>query len=174
MVWFGIGLVLLIATTLIDYRLICQWASIWYVAAVGLLILVLVAGTVRGRARRWLMVGPIGIQPSEIAKLAILVTVAYHLYHRTPEMRRRWSTVWSTLAIVAVPQALIFKQPDLGSVVIFVFMTFGLLFAGGARVSHLILVALLGVSVAALGLPLMKSYQKARLGWCRLPTAIND
>ena len=69
-VWFGVGLLVYLAVALVDYRLICQWTAVWYVLAVGLLVLVLVAGVKVYGARRWIGLGGFGIQPAEIAKLA--------------------------------------------------------------------------------------------------------
>ncbi len=163
MVWFGVGLVLYLVLALVDYRVICQWATIWYVLAVGSLVLVLVVGAKVYGARRWLGVGSLGIQPVEIAKLAIIVAVAYYLFHRPAEMRQRWSTVWTVLLMVGMPQALIFVQPDLGSVMILLAVTFAMLFVAGVRVKHLALVALLGMCVAPFGWVHLKDYQKDRL-----------
>lgn len=173
MVWFGVGLVLYLLASVVDYRIICQWSTIWYILAVALLLLVLVAGAKVYGARRWLGWGKFGIQPSEIAKLAILVSVAYYLFHRTPEMRRRWSTIWGTVAIVGLPQMLIFVQPDLGSAVILVLVMLGMLFVAGANVKHLVLLVILGAVLSSIALPLMwkrkeritgrKAYQLERL-----------
>ena len=148
-VWFGVGLAVYFMIALIDYRLICQWATVWYVLAVGLLLLVLVAGAKVYGARRWLGWGSFGIQPAEVAKLALIVAVSYFLFHRTPEMRRRWPTVLWTLLIVGVPQLLIFAQPDLGSALILVPISFGLMFVAGVRVKHLTVSAVAGVLLAA-------------------------
>jgi rod shape determining protein RodA len=163
MVWFGIGLVIYLAVALVDYRLICQWATVWYALAIGLLLLVLVAGAKVYGARRWLGWGSLGIQPAEVAKLAVIIAVSYFLFHRTPEMRHRWQTVLWTLLIVGVPQLLIFAQPDLGSAVILVPISFGLMFVSGVRVKHLALVALAGVCLAPVVWTQLKSYQKDRL-----------
>jgi rod shape determining protein RodA len=162
-VWFGVGLALFLAAAVVDYRLVCQWSAVWYALAVGLLVLVLVAGAKVYGARRWLGWGRFGIQPAEIAKLAVLLAVSYYLFHRTPQMRRRWPTIWGVLAMVAVPLLLIFMQPDLGSAVILVPVTFGLLFVAGVRVKHLVIVALLGLLMMPVVWMRLRSYQKARL-----------
>jgi rod shape determining protein RodA len=163
-VWFAIGLALFAVAAVVDYRLICQWSSVWYVVAIGLLVLVLVAGMKVYGARRWIGIGRLGIQPSEIAKLAVLVAVSYYLFHQTPEQRRSWTTVFGTLGIVAVPQALIFKQPDLGSVVILMVLAFALMFVAGVRVKHLLIVALVGIVVGGIGLSLLWSRHEAATG----------
>lgn len=163
MIWFGAGLVLYFVMALVDYRAVCQWATIWYLFAVGLLVMVLVMGAKVYGARRWLGFGSLGIQPAEIAKLAVIVAVAYYLYHRTPEQRRQWRTVLTAFAIVAVPQILIFVQPDLGSVMILLVVTFTMLFVGGARGKHLALLVLAAVCAAPFGWMHLKDYQRDRL-----------
>src|SRR5882672_10868726 len=85
MVWFGVGLLVYLAAALVDYRLICQWATVWYVFALGSLVLVLVAGHTMYGARRWLGFGGFRIQPAEVAKLATLVAISYYLFHRPLE-----------------------------------------------------------------------------------------
>jgi len=107
MVWFGVGLLVYLAAALVDYRLICQWATVWYVIALGMLVLVLVAGVKVYGARRWLGLGSFGIQPAEVAKLATLVAISYYLFHRTLEARRQLSTVWVAFVVAGAPLVLI-------------------------------------------------------------------
>jgi len=172
-VWFGLGLFVYLAAALLDYRLICQWATIWYVIAVGLLVLVLVSGVKVYGARRWLGLGSFGIQPAEIAKLATLVAISYYLFHHTLESRREFRTVWVVLALTAAPLVLIMLEPDLGSALVLLPICFGLMFVAGVRVKHLVLATVLGCVLAAIGLPIMwrmkehktgrRNYQKERI-----------
>src|SRR5580700_6712013 len=145
MVWFSVGLLVYLAAALVDYRLICQWATVWYVFALGLLVLVLAAGVKVYGARRWLGLGSFGIQPAEIAKLATLVALSYYLFHRTLETRRQLSTVWMALMMSAVPLVLIMLEPDLGSALVLLPICFGLLLVAGVRVKQLVLVIVLGL-----------------------------
>ena len=128
MVWFGVGLFVYLGAALIDYRVVCQWATVWYTTAVGLLVLVLVIGVKMYGARRWLALGSFGIQPAEIAKLATLVAVSYYLFHHTLENRRRLSTVLVVFAVMGVPLLLIMLEPDLGSALVLLPICFGLMF----------------------------------------------
>jgi rod shape determining protein RodA len=163
MVWFGVGLVLYAVAALVDYRLICQWAGLWYVLGVGMLVLVLVVGTKVHGARSWFGWGGLGIQPAEFAKLAVIVAVSYYLFHRTPEARRRWRTVWAALVLVAVPAGLILLQPDLGSAMVLLPIGFGIMFVAGVRLKHLVVVLALGLALAPVAWTQLKDYQKARL-----------
>lgn len=171
MVWFGLGLVLYLAAALIDYERICRWSLVWYVVAVVLLVLVLIFGKERYGAKRWLGVGSLTIQPAEIAKLAVIVTIGYYLFHRLSEARR-WGTVWAALLLIVAPFVLILTEPDLGSALVLVPITFAMLFVAGTRGKHLVLAAVVGVAVASCALPLWwkmrertgkKHYQKERI-----------
>ncbi len=162
MVWFGIGLVLYAVVAVWDYRLICQWAAVWWTMAVGLLVVVLLFGAKVYGARRWLGVGGLGIQPAEIGKLAVIIGVAYYLFHRTPTARRRWITVWGTLGLVGVPLLLILLEPDLGSAMVLMPIAFALMFVAGVPLKQLVLTALLGILLAGVGLPLMWKIQERK------------
>jgi len=159
MIWFGLGAVVYLAAALIDYRLICQWATLWYVVAVAALLLVLAAGTRVHGSKAWLGWGGLGIQPAEFAKLAVIVGIAYYLFHRTPELRRHWSTIGGALVLVAIPLVLILAQPDLGSALVLVPICYGLCFVAGARVKHLVLVTLIGVLLTPVAWTQLKDYQ---------------
>ncbi len=172
-IWFAVGLLVYLVSALVDYRLICQWATVWYVIALGLLVVVLVAGVKIYGARRWLGWHGFGIQPAEIAKLATLIAISYYLFHHTLESRRNLNTVWVALAMTGVPLVLIMLEPDLGSALVLLPICFGLMFVAGVRMKHLVLAAALGIILAAVGLPVMwklkqhktggKNYQQERL-----------
>ncbi|HUK82482.1 MAG TPA: rod shape-determining protein RodA [Verrucomicrobiae bacterium] len=163
MVWFAAGLALYAAATLIDYRVICQWAAVWYAMALGLLVVVLLVGNRVHGSKSWLGFAGLGIQPAEFAKLAVIVAIAYYLFHRTPEMRRRWPTVWGSLALVSAPVVLILAQPDLGSAIVLIPICFGLMFVSGVRGRHLVIVIVLGLAVMPSAWFKLKEYQKSRL-----------
>ena len=163
LVWFAAGTALFLLVALVDYRLICQWATVWYVAAVGLLLLVLVAGVSRYGARRWLGWHGLGIQPAELAKLAVVIGLAYYLFHRTPDQRRQWSTVAGALVLVLIPFGLILVEPDLGSALVLVPVAVGMLLVDGARWKHLGLVLVVGLCLSPLAWLHLKPYQRQRL-----------
>jgi len=163
MIWFGLGTVIFLAVALVDYRVICQWATVWYVLATLLLLLVLVIGVKIYGARRWLGFGGLGIQPAELAKLAVIVGLAYYLFHRTPEQRRHWLTVAGTMVLIAVPFVLILVEPDLGSAMTLAPVALGMLFVAGVRVKHLVVLVALGICLSPLAWMSLKKYQRERL-----------
>jgi len=164
MMWFTVGLSLYLVVALVDYRLICQWATIWYAIALGLLLLVLIDGIKVYGARRWLGWHGFGIQPAETAKLATLIALSYYLFHRTRESRREFSIVWVALAMMGAPFVLIMLEPDLGSAVVLIPICFGLMFVAGVRMKHLLMAAAAGVVLAAIGLPIMWKLKEHRAG----------
>jgi rod shape determining protein RodA len=109
----------------------------------GLLLLVMLAGDVRGGAKSWLSFGFVGIQPSEFMKLAVPMMVAWFLHDRP--LPPRFSQVFVLILIVAVPALLIAKQPDLGTAVLVVA-------AGGLTIllAGISLRLIAGLSIAAL------------------------
>jgi rod shape determining protein RodA len=108
----------------------------------------------------WIRLGPVQLQPSEFAKIAYILALARYLRHR--KNYRRWWGLLGPFALTVVPMSLILVQPDLGTVLQFVPVLFIMLFAAGAKVRHLGLVALLGL----LSLPgfyiIMRPHQRAR------------
>jgi rod shape determining protein RodA len=132
---------------------------------VNLLLLgaVLVVGRTSLGAQRWISLGPLGqFQPSEIAKLVIVITLAKHLTDRPGPYQSVWDLV-PFLGHVAVPMLLIFKQPDLGTALVYGAIFIGMLYASGARRRDL---ATLGAGAVIL-IPILwrflKEYQRRRL-----------
>ncbi|HLJ62330.1 MAG TPA: rod shape-determining protein RodA [bacterium] len=155
----GVGIVLIA----VDYRTLAS-ASRWlYVANLGILAAVLVVGRSSLGAQRWIPLGPLGqFQPSEIAKLAIVITLAKHMADR-PGPYRSIRDLLPFLGHVALPMFLIFRQPDLGTALVYGAIFAGMLYAGGARRRDLA-----GLSAGACLLfpvlwHLLKEYQRRRL-----------
>ena len=136
---------------------------------VGIVMLLLVAvisplGVERQGAQRWLPLGFMDLQPSEFAKPAVILALAVVL-SPPDETRVSWPRIGRALGLLVPPSALIFFQPDLGTMVIFVFLAFAMLFAAGATMRQLMTLVAIGlvVLVAAFQLNLIKEYQLDRL-----------
>ncbi|RMG18125.1 MAG: rod shape-determining protein RodA [Deltaproteobacteria bacterium] len=114
--WLLFGLAVGVALCTFDYRHLLGVAYPIYGAVVALLILTLLVGDVRKGAQRWLVLGPVSLQTSELAKLAVVLALA-RWYHETPEPPGRYTLLklWQPLLLVLLPAALILKQPDLGT-----------------------------------------------------------
>lgn len=159
-----VGAVILLLVASVDYRYIRAFAPIIYGVTILMLILVLTPlGEQVAGARRWIDLGFLQAQPSELAKIAVIISVAALLAERKGEIGG--TDVVLTLGIAVVPSVLILLEPDLGTTLVFVFITAALLLLGGARLRHFLVLGLvcLVAVIAALQTGTIKDYQKDRL-----------
>ena len=164
MVLAGVGVVLALALSAVNYR---RYARIAPVAFLGVLIALVAVlfvedATSLFAARRWFRVGDLTVQPSEFAKIAMVVMLAALAHHYGGRIRQlRVSIIYlgSVVALVVVPIVL---EPDLGAAITIAFVGFVMIFAAGARVWHLLLgfAALVPVALVSLN---QNAYQRERL-----------
>jgi rod shape determining protein RodA len=157
-----VGILVLLVTAGFDYRLLGAMHRYIYLVLVGLLGLVAGLGVIGSAgAKRWLSVG-IPIQPSEIAKMLLIIVLAQHLqtqYEKLDKLR----TVLISLGYVGLPAILIFTQPNLSITILVVVTWFVMVWAAGLRIRH-ILLALVALLIA---LPILwtsvQPYQRGRI-----------
>lgn len=160
----GLGIVAMVTVAFFDYRHIRTYAPVIYLAGIVLLGLVLTPlGTSASGAQRWVEIGGFQLQPSEIAKVALLVALAALLHERKGDPNL--VTIVAALALVGLPTLLIVGQPDLGTAIVFPWLAFVLLLVGGAKARYLVVLAVGAIAsvVAVLRLDLLEEYQLARL-----------
>jgi rod shape determining protein RodA len=149
---------------MINLSVVRPWVPALYLGSVVTLILVLspLGSAVKG-AQRWIQLGPVRFQPSEIAKLAVILGLALLLSAAARPMR--WDRVARAVLIVAVPAGLIFLQPDLGTMLTFGFIAGVMIFVAGAtwRQMAALIVAGLVATVAVFQAGVIKTYQITRL-----------
>jgi rod shape determining protein RodA len=162
-IFMVIGVVVMFGVAALDYRRWRDLAPAIYVICVLVLLAVLVVGHKSRGSQAWFQIGSYQLEPSEFAKLAMIVALSAYCAAAKGRLSGRALAV--LLVISAVPFALIYKQPDLGSALVLAAVLVAILLIGGASGRHLLLLALLGVgaSVAVVQLGLLKSYQEARL-----------
>ncbi len=162
LMWIALGLGALVCVASVDYRVWAGRAPLLYGLGIFLLGLVLILGRSAQGARRWLALGGVGFQPTELFKVIFIVVLAAVL-----EGRRRASWSWSALALplglLLLPVALVIKQPDLGTALILLPVAAAMLFAAGTRGRNLGLLALGGVVASPLLWIFLKDYQRERL-----------
>jgi rod shape determining protein RodA len=163
----AIGLVLLLGVVSLDHRWVRIVAPLVYVLSVAGLVLVLTMGSTINGSRSWLRLGGLSIQPSELAKLAVVIGMALVLAERSSaRWQRRVGTVdvLLMLAIAGIPAVLILLQPDLGTMLVLAATVFGVLAVSGARRRWLAAVLLSAGGVAVVGLAggVLKAYQVDR------------
>ena len=161
--WIVVGLVALFATMFADYAKAARVALPIYVVSLALLLVVLISGAVRG-THRWIPLGPLHLQPSELCKLAVILVVGAVLANSEEES---WSFLFlvKTLGYVAIPGLLIVLQPDLGTPIVLFFIWLAMLFAFGANPAHLAAFTLSAIMLfaGAWGFGLIREHQKERL-----------
>ncbi len=147
----------------VDYRNFASGARALYVANLLLLAAVLVVGRTSLGAQRWIALGPLGqFQPSELAKIVIVITLAKHLTDRPGPYRSVWELM-PFLGHIALPILLIFKQPDLGTALVYGAIFVGMLYAGGARRRDLAVIGAGGLLLVPALWHVLKEYQRRRL-----------
>ena len=150
--WALLGSLGLLAVLRIDYRRLerLQWPIL--IAAGVLLVLVLVPPFAQpiNVTRRWFRLGPVSFQPAELAKLALVVYLAAYLARRQDGLASFWRGLLPPLGIAGALALLVLAQPDLGSCLTLIIVTFGLLFLAGGRMHHLALLFALALPVLIL------------------------
>jgi len=163
LVWYGVGIVGAIAACFFDYRVLCRWGMVLYWASNFMLVLVLIPGigAVRFGARRWIDLGLFQFQPSEFAKIALIIALAQFLSQPVEELRRPWMFT-RALLLMAIPFLLIMKEPDLGSALVLIPVALLMMLAAG--MSKRKLVWLVG-GVSLVGTLLVVDVLFAPPGW---------
>ena len=159
--WFLAGLVAMFFVISIDYHSFAHWSNVIYVINILVLLLVLFSGEEGGGAQRWIGIGSFRLQPSEFAKLALVITLSRHL-----EKKKSLNTLQDLLTVflhMAVPMMLIARQPDLGTALVLVAMTFGMMFIAG--ISYKMLAGIISAGILSLPLfwQILKPYQRDRI-----------
>lgn len=162
LVWGGGGLLLLLIAACVDYRKLRNLAWAFYLLSFALLLLVPVIGKTVYGAKRWLSLGFMSVQPSELAKLAILVLVARALSRDGEPLG--WKEFFKVTLVGAVPAALILLQPDLGTAALILLILAGMILFHGVR-GYVLKSCLLAApcAVALMWFVGMHDYQRQRV-----------
>ncbi len=167
----AVGIFIMYVVGRIDYRKFFDGAYILYAINILLLILVLVSGRDALGARRWLTIGGISFQPSELTKLSLVLflgryfatqrsVLTFGFMNKTQLILR---DLFFPLFLTGISMFLIFKQPDLGTALLMFGIFFGMLFASGLEYRYIIGFSLACLSVVPFAWNILKDYQKDRL-----------
>jgi rod shape determining protein RodA len=150
-VWYALGIGVAAALCFVEYLTLSRWSFVAYWASILALLAVLVPfiGTTHGwGARRWIDLGPFQFQPSEFAKLSFILAEAHFLSRPVDELHKPLN-FWKAIGLMALPFALIFKEPDLGSALVLLPTGLAMLLVAGTPRKHLIcLVSGVGILAA--------------------------
>ena len=163
--FLGIGAVLMIVVSLLDYRIFKNYSAaslIFFLFSLLLLIIVLASKEIRG-ASSWLNFFGFRLEPSEFAKLALVVVLAKYFSQKHVEIYRAQHIIASAL-YAGTPIVLTLLQPDLGSTLVFIAIWLGMLLFAGIKRTHLIGLIMMFVVICSLAwLVALKPYQKNRI-----------
>lgn len=165
--WIGVSMAVFFTCVTIDYHVIARFAYPVYGVMVFLLILVMLIGRVGLGAQRWLSLGPISFQPSEFAKLGILLVLARYFSEQTKGGGFRITGLIWPLALLGIPFILVLKQPDLGTALSISFVFIAMIFLIDFHSRTLIFTGIISLLAAPFFWSIfwghLKPYQRERL-----------
>ncbi|GIW42520.1 MAG: rod shape-determining protein RodA [Candidatus Binatia bacterium] len=162
-VWMALGVAVLVAVQLFDYRWLERYAYLFYALGTASLEAVRHVGSTGGGSQRWLSLGGLSIQPSEFAKLFLVVALARYLQLRLDERGLSFRTVLGAVALVAPPALLTLVQPDLGTALLLVLVGSSVLVFAGVQLRWLFATVLLAGPLLPIVWNFLKPYQRARI-----------
>jgi len=160
------GLLVMLAVSRIDYHRLRPFTYPILGVVTGLMILSVTGfGHTGGGAARWLAIGPVHVQPSEAAKLALILWLAYSLEKKRERMKSFSIGMLPHFLMAGFLMLLCLKQPDFGGAVVLLFLTFALLFVAGARLGYLLGAGMLGALFAAWAVRFTSYRWERMLAW---------
>jgi rod shape determining protein RodA len=161
-VYAAIGTLAMVLLIGLDYRALANVAAALWLTAVAALVLVLALGRLAHGAQRWIDLGFFQLQPSEPAKLFVIIALARYFSTRR-ERIHHFRTVLVSLGIVLVPFFLTLAEPDLGTASVFLAIWLGMAFAAGMRWRHFAIIGGLGLATLPVAWNLVPGYMRARV-----------
>jgi rod shape determining protein RodA len=160
--WAGLGLGAMLVVCCVHYRNFARFAYVIYALTGLALLIVAVAGKESLGAQRWLRLGPLTLQPSEVAKLALILFLARYFDDRKDELSPR--PAWAVPGLLAAaPALLVLKQPDLGTALLLLLLAGALFHLAGLRARSLAAAAAVGLAAAPVLWQVLKEYQRQRI-----------
>jgi len=161
--WFLIGFGVFFSMTSFNYNALERYAYPIYFLSISLLILVLFAGKVTSGSQRWLSLGPVSFQPSELAKIAVLLVLAKFFSKKGGRKKYRLRDLWQPFILIGIPGVLILKEPDLGTSVLLMTVSFTVILFVNVNWKSLVILAMSALSVVPFIWLNLKEYQQMRI-----------
>jgi rod shape determining protein RodA len=161
----GVGLVGMVVVMLIDYRKLREWSFVLYLGVLGMLAAVLVVARARNGVDAWFDVGPFQVQPSEFAKVVIVLVLAGFVAKERTVGDLTFPRFVAALGLVAIPAGLVLVQPDLGTASALVVIAMAVLLVAGAHWRHIALISAMALlsAVVLIGTGQLDRAQQNRL-----------
>lgn len=161
--WYLIGFAVLLMMTTFDYHTLERLAWPIYLASLLLLVLVLVIGRVSSGSQRWLSLGVINFQPSELAKISIVIILSQFFSTHGEYSDYRLRDLWQPFVLILLPFLLILKEPDLGSAMVLAIIAFSIILIMKIRWTSLIFLIVTVLASVPFVWFTLKDYQKKRI-----------
>ncbi len=167
LVWIALSSFVLLFTIVPSYKTFIENGFVIYGACVALLLVLLIGARlgifpVINGVSRWIPLGFMMLQPSELMKIGLILCLARYMQYR--ETHRVWFGLVVPFALTLVPMALIMRQPDLGTALLFLPVLFSILFVAGSRLRHLLVIVGMAICVAPpMFFFVLKPYQQKRI-----------
>ncbi|MDA8637841.1 rod shape-determining protein RodA [Rhodospirillales bacterium] len=163
MMRFGAGVLIMIVVATIDVRIWLRYAYVLYFVALVLLVGVEVGGYVGMGAQRWISLGVINIQPSELMKIFMVLALARYFHGISVDDIGRISRLIIPIIMVAVPTALILRQPDLGTAIMLAMTAGAVMFLAGVQLWKFAVIGVAAMGAAPIAWQFLHTYQKKRV-----------
>ncbi len=160
--FFLINAVIVVALQWFDYRRLRNSATLIYIVTIIMLIAVMLVGTSALGAQRWIQIGPITLQPSEFSKLLMIICMGRMMEKRLNQFNTFKSLI-PVFLYVGIPTLLVFKQPDLGTSLVYMAIFAGCIYIAGIRMRLVQILAGIAVVLLPLGWFALQNYQKQRI-----------
>ena len=162
LIWAALSVVAMFFFSKFDYHKLVEWSGIMMIGTYVLLLLVLVAGAEANGGQRWLRIGPVQFQPSEIAKVTMILYLAGSVSKNKKYINTFKRGLLPNLIVIGITAALLIVQPHFSATVLIVCVGVIMLFVGGVNWKHLVALAAPVVSLAFL-LVMTSDYRRARV-----------
>ncbi len=163
-IFFIVGIFVMLFLSKIDYRFYAKKSNLILFLCFAMLILVLIPGIgkIRNGSRSWFGIGSLGVQPSEFAKIGLIIYVSKYLANHKKEMRDIKQGVFPIMGVILVFFGLIMLEPDFGTAMVIVLTLVVLIFISGVQISFFVKIGMVGL-VGIVGLILVAPYRMARI-----------
>ncbi len=163
LLWYGIGFIFIGIFLYVDYRVLKKLSIILYILTVLLILMTLFRGRSAYGAQRWLSLGPVSFQPSELVKFSVILVLANYFEEYWSGQGYSLKDLIIPLIYVLIPAILIIKQPDLGTGVIVLMIGGAMILFSKVKLRTLSFFILVTLFIIPIGWHFMKPYQKDRL-----------
>ncbi|MFZ7112803.1 MAG: rod shape-determining protein RodA [Desulfatiglandales bacterium] len=161
--WFLIGFAVLLGMTTFNYRVLERLAYPLYIVSLALLLLVFIIGETRSGSQRWLSLGGIAFQPSELAKMALIIVLAKFFNDNRQLHGYRLRDLWRPFLFLSLPCVMILKEPDLGTALILVIVAFSIIIFARINWKSFLILVMSTILAAPFIWFSLKEYQQRRI-----------